>query len=475
MKKLSVLLVLVVLGSVSFAASLADILEAAKQNGTTLENYRLALENSTLTQKIADVDDRLVVTVMSGTLSARYSHASGGYVYGTTDSNVSLTIPDGRNEETVLAMGSGATSYDAGNQGTTTNPYVDVSHTYVFGYNGDERKKILTSEQNLMNYALTYQKNVIQFENTLYSTLITLLSDEELVRKSQKNVEDQKESMALALRIRTKDAQSLAWKAEENKLAALEKTLAGYQAALEIVKAKYKLYVGQDWSMVEDIPFPELSFSPEPVSATTVKLKQYALELAEENLKIEKASLTNRTLKLAGNLSSPNTRVESTGTQSNQIVMGGDATWKANNWSVAGGVSATYDFQDAQVYPTFTVSGSWTSDATSEADQLTVRKLENTVLLARLEYSNAVNEYLSDAASVMKDTSDWNLSHLSTLNTSAYNKAYLEQQKALFASGLVSQSDVDDASFAVAMDAYEEAIDLLNGLVIQNDIKLLRL
>jgi hypothetical protein len=108
-------------------------------------------------------------------------------------------------------------------------------------------------------------------------------------------------------------------------------------------------------------------------------------------------------------------------------------------------------------------------------DTLNLQKLQNKVLLAQIEYNDALNTYLYDATSLNGDIAAWKLSHSMQANTEAYHQMELTQQKALLKKGLVRESGVADAAFTVAQDAYDRNIDLLEGLVLQNQIDSLSL
>ena len=57
----------------------------------------------------------------------------------------------------------------------------------------------------------------------------------------------------------------------------------------------------------------------------------------------------------------------------------------------------------------------------------------------------------------------------------AYNQETLEQQKDLYARGLATALQVEDAQFAVDLDTYTLNSSLLEGLKLENQIKSLSL
>ena len=56
-----------------------------------------------------------------------------------------------------------------------------------------------------------------------------------------------------------------------------------------------------------------------------------------------------------------------------------------------------------------------------------------------------------------------------------YHKGVLQQQQDLVERGLATQREVDDAAFTTQMDAYDMATTLLEGLQLENEIRILQI
>jgi hypothetical protein len=272
------------------------------------------------------------------------------------------------------------------------------------------------------------------------------------------------------------DENSLSYLEKRNTLESLENSLSSHEANAALVRQQYKVLTGLTWDGVTDIPQPDLSFAVNPNGNSSVSLKAIALDIAKEDLKVEQARLTNRTLGLKGTISSSNTNETissstiTTGSTTTDLSGSLGALYAGKTFSFGGSVAGTYEFDTSDFTPTLTVSGSWNNNNTSTVDTLNLQKLQNAVLLAQIEYNDALNTYLYDATSVSGDIAAWKLSHSLQVNTEAYHQRYLTQQKARFEKGLVRESEVAEAAFTVGQDVYDRAIDLLNGLVLQNQI-----
>lgn len=96
-------------------------------------------------------------------------------------------------------------------------------------------------------------------------------------------------------------------------------------------------------------------------------------------------------------------------------------------------------------------------------------------MLASISYNDALQDYLYSALSLQSQVASWNQEYALLKSTIAYNESLFNQQKALFDKGLATQSSVDNAKFAVGQDAYEKALTLVKGLVLENSIRTLHI
>ena len=202
-----------------------------------------------------------------------------------------------------------------------------------------------------------------------------------------------------------------------------------------------------------------------------------ALEVASEDLKIAKAAFTNKSLVVGGGVSASSSNVTSPFSTTYKVssfsgIQGNvQASLSSKTFSVGAQFNGSYDLDAKAFTPSLTVNGTWKNNATELSDTLNLQKLENSVLIAQIEHTTALNEYLVAAASLDSEIAAWQLEYALLQNTMEYNKQTLEYQKTLMSRGLAKQSDVDSANHQVEQDAYEMAITLLEGLVVQNSIR----
>lgn len=216
---------------------------------------------------------------------------------------------------------------------------------------------------------------------------------------------------------------------------------------------------------------PKLAFEKNPKGNTSVALKALAVELAQEDLKLAKAALTNKTLRINGGMDVVNSSTSTSNSIGGQV----GADFSAKNYTLGASFSGSYNLDAKNFSPTLTVSGSWNNNSTQLTEKLNIQKLENSAILASISYNDALQEYLYSASSIQSQVASWQLEYELLESTISYNVKALEQQEALFAKGLTTKSSVDNARFAVGQDEYEKALTLLKGLVLENSIRSLQI
>ena len=459
------------------SASLDEIIKTAYASSEEMKRYELDKKNAELTVSIGEAEEELGISVTSGDVSAEFK-PSGNYEFGTTGTKATFTLPnDGK---TSITVGTGAVSYTANSSTYAVNPSVSAAHSILYGEDSDNRLTLLNKQSALLG-TYTYQSNLIQFENSILNQIQSLLNNEMSINETMKSIVIQEKGMSDALALKTLSKDSVAYKDLENSMSRLESTLASLHNNQALLESQYTLLTSLPWEGIPTIQEPSLAFEKNPNGNTTVALKALALDLAKEDLKLAKAALTNKTLKVSGGTDFYSTEyIKVVGNVSSPVsinAIGGNvgATFSAKNYSVGARVNGSYDLDSNSFTPTLTVNGSWNNNPTQLTEKLDIQKLENSAMLASISYNNALQEYLYSASSIQSQVASWQLEHALLESTISYNKKALEQQEALFEKGLTTKSSVDNARFAVGQDEYEKALTLLKGLVLENSIRNLQI
>ena len=469
-----VLLVLIPFSLTS--ASLDEIIKTAYSSSEEMKRYELDRKNAALNVSIGEAEDELGISVSSGDVSAEFQPSAGNYQFGTTGTKATFTLPnDGK---TAITVGTGAVAYTPNGNYYALEPTVSATHSISYGENSDNRSTLLNKQSALLG-TYTYQSNLIQFENSILNQINSLLTNQMSINESLKSIVIQKKGMSDALALKTLSKDSVAYKELENSMTRLESSLASLQSSQALLESQYTQLTSLPWEGIPTIAEPKLALEKNPKGNTSVALKGLALDLAQEDLKLAKAALTNKTLKVNGGTSFYSTRYTKDTPSVDVTVHTIDgnigASFSAKNYSIGAGFNGSYDLDAKNFTPTLTVSGSWNNNPTQLTEKLNIQKLENSAMLASISYNDALQEYLYTASSIQSQVASWQLEYALLESTISYNVKALEQQEALFAKGLTTKSNVDNARFAVGQDEYEKALTLLKGLVLENSIRNLQI
>jgi hypothetical protein len=496
-----------------FSVSLDGIIKTAYGSSEEIKRYELDRKNTELTVSIGEAKEELGISVTSGTVRAEYNPGASNYEFGTTGTKATVTLPnDGK---TAITVGTGPVSYTTDSNYYALNPEVSASHTFLYGEGSDNRSTLLNKQSALLG-TFSYQSNLIQFENSIINQIKALLTNEKSINETLKNIVVQQKIMSDALTLRTVGKDSVAYQELENSMTRLQGTLASLIINQDLLESQYIDLTSQSWNSSvrlgpalaklesskpsefkaeelldalswEDLPSirePNLLFEKNPNGNTSVALKGLALDLAQEDLKLAKANLTNKNLKIEGGPSFYTTKFRKTlptspptYTDATVQTIGGNvgATFSAKNYSFGAGFNGSYNLDTNNFTPTLTVSGSWNNNPTQLTEKLNIQKLENSAMLASIAYNDALQDYLYSASSIQSQVASWQLEYALLERTISYNMRALEQQEALFAKGLTTRSSVDNARFAVGQDAYEKALTLIQGRLLENTIRSLQI
>ncbi len=506
------LVLLVLTPSSLFSASLDEIIKTSYGSSEEIKRYELDRRNTALTVSIGEAKEELGISVTSGNVSAEYNPSTGNYEFATTGTKATITLPnDGK---TAITVGTGPVSYTTNSNRYALNPEVSASHTILYGDSGDNRSTLLNKQSALLG-THKYESNLVQFENSIINQIKALLTNEKSISETLKNIVVQQKVLSDALTLRTFSRDSVAYKELENSMTRLQGTLASLVHNQELLESQYTDLTSQSWNSnvrlgpalaklettnlsefkaetlldaltwdgLPSIREPNLTFEKNPNGNTAVALKGLELDLAQEDLKLAKADLTNKNLKIEGGTSFYSSKYQKTtiippsikDVTVKNIDAHVGASFSANTYSFGAGFGGSYDLDANQFTPTLTVSGSWNNNPTQLTEQLNIQKLENSAMLASITYNDALQEYLYTASSIQSQVAAWLLEYGLLKSTIAYNVKALEQQEALFAKGLTTRSSVDNARFAVGQDEYEKALTLLQGRLLENSIRSLQI
>lgn len=471
-----VLCLVLIIGTTSaFSQSLEDIVSRALGESTQMQDLEITKNNALLTQSISQAEDDVGITVSSGEVSATYNPASSAYEFENLGGvSASFLLPD--DGETTISVSTGPMGYLPNGSAFAISPKVSASHTLTYGYTTDNRESLANRQTEVLATS-SYESSKLNYTNTIYKQISSLLENEKSIKQTEKQIEDLRLDLEQNLSLKLIREGSLTHETQKQAIASQEATLSGLQASRELLLRQYATLTGSSWEGVDSIPEPVLDFSSNEEGNSNVLMQSLALSMAKEDLALKMAEFENKSLKLSGGIggSSIDSAFLVSGSTLQTITPEISATLAGKQFSMTGKVEGTYDISKNDFTPTVSISGSWSNNPTSTTDSLTVQKLQNEVLLAEIAYANAKNDYQQSVTSLENRIASWNLSYMLLGQTMDYHQQVLEQQQDLAERGLATKSEVDDATFAVEMDAYDMATTLLSGLQLENEIRILQI
>jgi len=478
MRKLITSFVILSFGICLFAADLETIIQSAMDSSQTIKTLNINRQNTELSWQSQDLEEeRVSITLSTGSITVQ-GEASGSPVFSMGPS-ADVTLPETDNG-TVISFGLDNTTkiYTSGSSSLTLTPYADLTRTISIDSYTDTREEI-TKLKNRVQQNMNYQKSLLQFRSSVIESIISILKAEMSLSSSQLSYDralaDYTNDIASGsiMEGSLKDLQA------QMKLESQKVTLDNQKAKLQTLLDSFKQSFGIDYEMPEDIREADLTLEVKAEGNTSVLVSGYDLELAKQELSV--ATGTSKSLVLGASADAPFTY---SGTSTSDIWTSGiegsmSASITASNYSIGAKAGASYEYSfdssTGEFVPYITITGKWTNETSSKADELEVQTLQNKVILAQMEYDDALESYRSDASDIEQEIADLEV-EMSQFEISAkYNTLILEHTLQLYEAGLSTQRDVEDAQNDVDNDGIQRIIYALQELLIENDIAMLQL
>lgn len=490
-RKAMVLLLLVTLcGAASLSAlDLSEIVDASKKNSPLMQSYILQRDNSALSITLTDLDKQLEIQTggaviwigpQEGKAATAISDEIPETIYSLAATpEISVILPNDGDTTVKLSLGeTGATiAHTKASNGTIVNRYsmtptLTASHTFNFGKTDDDRADLLTLQSTLLKDS-SYISNELAFESDVYTKLTAILEAQKGLISIERQIEAQQKAIDNALRLGAMTKDSVAYRGQELALLSLQNTLTATKNQLELAKEQYRVATGLVYESVENIPEARLNFTPLSGGNTGVLLKQVAWQIAREDYELQKAKTEVSNLVVSGSGAVGVSKEDNQQTVYRGGAVSAGGTLTQNNFSVyaRAGVSNLGTTATSNAVPSVTIGGTWRNQATAENDRLILKQLENKVLIAQLEYNDAITSYTVNAGNLQNSIASWKNQAAQLKTQTDYNLKSLEYSRILLAAGLGTQDEVTDAEVLVRQDEYDQAISLLNGLILENQIK----
>ncbi len=449
------------------ALSADDLVQKAMENSTTIRTLNINRENTILNRQISDVEPTMSVTISSGNVTVQKEEV--GKSIFMMSPYATITLPE-KNDSTLTFKLSNVTRfYKSGDSYVSFTPDVTYSKLIKLDSYFDTREDI-TKLSNQISQDISYQKSLIQFQNSFLQSLSAIIQSEISIKSSrlsyERLVQDRETSLASGdiTPDSLKDLQSQ-MRVDSTRVAleSLEKKHA------DLLKSFRENY-GFDYERPDSVRDADLSIEALESGNSTVLLSDMSLQIAKQAVDV--ASGTSTKLQLGANTNM--TMIQTNGNDLNTTVNGSvSGTISGSNYSI--GAEAGADYRSDELFPYVTIRGTWSNKKTTQTDALTLQSLQNKVILAQIDYDNAVQSYKNEVASLKSDVSN-HLSDLSQFEVSSnYNRLILERTQQMYDKGIVTKRDLEDAQLSVEKDEVQAMIYKISALILENRIAALQL
>lgn len=481
MKKITAVgLCLLLLSPILSATGYDEILASAMERSYTMKNAELTHQNNLLQQQSNDLEDEPVwdVTVSATPFSSNDITKDGFRLTGLT---TSVTLPNDGNTKISI---SSPLSVGYGQGAFTISPTASVSHKFDFNAFDDDMLDDLNSSYNHLSTEKSYMEARYSFAKSVVQMLSQIVGLEKNIRSLEYQVEKADKDLSDQIALRLTNENSITYQRACLDLERNRSTLATYRDQLESAKKQFETSTGLVWDGVDDIPEPELLLESFEQGNTGVMIAGLDASIASQKVEQQEKLMNPSALTLSGaaGFDYYNDAAQKTGVASmldknaeNRIKADVGVTYSGRNWSVGATLGASTHPLNVNITPSLTITGSWTSDNSSEKDRLELERLRNEAIKANNSYLDSLTNYNINAMSLSNSIMSYQFEYRQMEDDIEYYQAALDFEKALFEKGLNTQQDVDDAAFNLELAGYDRTITLLKGMELEYELTIFSL
>ena len=470
-KKLTILTVLLACGSLlSAATAYSTILSSAKANSPQMQNAELTYQNSLLTQQQNDLDDVVQVTVSSGTVSVL--PADNGFNPQTgrktvnedlsLEPSVEIVLPNDGQTTITASTGLG---FEYGDKDYySVSPSVSAKHTFdLTGYDSDLAVSLSNSRTALQS-EMTYRMAHLSFESQVLSSIKAILQAEQQLDEAKWNLSKAEKTLSDSLELGNMSEGSISYLQTVNQINLQKNSIAALEKQIATACEQYTTLTGLTWDGVDDLPSPDLTLNILPSGNTDVVLAGIDVEIATQNIEAKNASVSPSAIVVNGGV---NGQISSSG---KAIEGSAGVTYNAGNWSIGTGFSASKVQGSNDLNPSLTFAGSWTNKTTKRSDDLELQKLNNDLISAQNDLTDARTEYVQSAQNLQLEILNYTYTLQNQDAQNSYLASNLEYLNRLYEAGLCSHDEIEDAQKELEWAEYDNTINIIDGLIIENKI-----
>ena len=459
MKKNRLLIILIVFLTVLpslGAVTIDEIVEGAKNNSPSYQNYVLTYENGLLNVASLEEDDKVTVSV--DTTVNPLLNSGTDEVGISIEPSVTVTLPnDGKTR--ITGGTSLSTRYRDGN--TSISGEAGVSHTFDFtGYNSDNADNLLYTSTKYST-EFTYKSAQLNFRKTVLSEISQIIGLENSISQSEYSVEKQQKALDKLDALGTYSTTSATYINTQNMLSTCQQSLEALKEQYSNLLSSYRILTGLEWEGVEVGDAPDLELVTYENGNTSVLIESLSAESSEENY---------RQVLAAANKSSLLTSL-SVGAASSNYTLSGSLVYSSNNWNVSVTPSVNIT-SSGKATPYVTIAGHWDNSTSSNS---TVNSALNSAKMAANDYMSALSTYNQNAASYTLQILEYNNKKAEKKAELEYQEKLLENEKTLYSLGLSTADSLKGAELSYQAAETEWKQLVIEGLSLQCDLDIFAL
>ena len=465
-KKLTILIVLLACGSfLSAATAYSTILSRAKANSPQMQNAELTYQNSLLTQQQNDLDDVVQVTVSSGTVSvlpADNSKITGINHDLSLEPTVEVVLPNDGQTTITASTGLG---FEYGDKDYySVSPSVSAKHTFdLTGYDSDIAVSLSNSRTALQS-EMTYRMAHLSFESQVLSSIKAILQAEQQLDEAKWNLSKAEKTLSDSLELGNMSEGSISYLQTVNQINLQKNSIAALEKQIATACEQYTTLTGLTWDGVDDLPSPDLTLNILEIGNTDVVLAGIDVQIAQQAIETKNHEINPASISVSGDVSSS--------LSPNRKSIGGSAavSFNSGNWSIGTGFGGSYSNQTKEFTPSLTFAGSWTNKTTKRSDDLELQKLNNDLISAQNDLTDARTEYVQSAQNLQLEILNYTYTLQNQDAQNSYLASNLEYLNRLYEAGLCSHDEIEDAQKELEWAEYDNTINIIDGLIIENKI-----
>lgn len=466
-KKCLILIFMVCLSLPVFAISADALVQKAMENSVAMKTLEINRENNELSLRTKDEKDTLSVSVSSGEVS--FQKESPGKSFFSMGPSAEIIISKKEDESVTFGLSNATRISKSGDTSLTVTPSAGYKKIINLDSFKDSRKA-LTEKLGVIRQDLDYNKRILQMKNGVLQNLISIIQSAFSIHEASLSYERLLLDYNTALASGELTEGSLNDLQSRLNLESGKVSLDSAVSKLSKLKESFRENYGIDYEEVSEIREAKLTLTEQPEGNSSVQIAEISLEIA--NQAVSAAEGTKKEFQIGANTKTPLTL-----TNGSDFNFNADASvfvaLKGQNYSLNASAGTLY--QGGEFSPFVTVTGNWANRQNTNTDALTLQTLKNNVLLAQIDYDNALSTYISDIKELETDIRDYRTNLEQFRVRSHYNTLILERATEMYGQGLVTKRELEDAELNVKKDEMQRKVYALQALIIENNISAVQL